>query len=353
MSLRFRFLLVTSCLLVAPTAAEEPISRIAFGSCLRQDQPQPIWNAIVESEPELFLFIGDNIYGDLEQRPVVDMAILEKCWAQLGADPGYRRMKAACPILATWDDHDYGVNDGGVEYKKKRESQRIFLDFFDEPADSPRREREGVYHSWTFGPEGRRVQVILLDTRYFRSPLNHIGRNPDKSLGIDGPYAPSEDPEATVLGETQWTWLEARLREPAELRIVASSIQVIANEHRWEKWGNFPAERERLFDLVKRTRANGVVLISGDRHSAEISRIDVGYPLYDVTSSSLNQPGGWHNEVNPFRVGSKFVDENFGTIDIDWSTDDPTLSLRIRDLRGRSVLHVHTTLSALQPLVSK
>jgi alkaline phosphatase D len=342
-------LLLVGFALSSPVRGEEPISRIAFGSCLQQSRPQPIWEAIVRGEPQLFLFIGDNVYADLEQSPVLDLDVLRATWEELGRSPGYRQLKATCPVLATWDDHDFGVNDGGDDYPRKRESQALFLDFFDEPADSPRRRSEGVYDAKTFGPPGRRVQVILLDTRYFRSPLKRIGREPDRSLGIDGPYGPSDDPAATVLGETQWAWLERQLKEPADLRIVASSIQVIADGHRWEKWGQFPAERRRFLDLIRRTRANGVVLISGDRHSAEISRIDVGYPLYDVTSSSLNQRSAWHNEVNEHRVGTKYVEENFGTIEVDWTVADPTLHLRVHMVDGRSALHVPTTLSALRP----
>ena len=54
---------------------------------------------------------------------------------------------------------------------------------------------------------------------------------------------------------------------------------------------NFPHERERLYKLLRDTRAGGVVLLSGDRHLAELSVTDagLGYPLFDLTSSGLNQ----------------------------------------------------------------
>ncbi|MGH7127599.1 MAG: alkaline phosphatase D family protein, partial [Planctomycetaceae bacterium] len=170
--------------------AEEPLSKIAFGSCARQGRPQPIWEAIVETEPEVFLFIGDNIYGD-----TTDMAELKAKWEMLGSEPGYQKLKETCPILAVWDDHDYGANDAGREYPKKRESQQIFVDFFEDPADSPRRQREGVYLAKTFGPEGKRVQIILLDTRYFRSPLSKSGRKYEAGSGVHGGYAPNLSPE--------------------------------------------------------------------------------------------------------------------------------------------------------------
>ena len=43
-----------------------PVERIAFGSCAKHWQPQPIWDAIIEKEPDLFLFLGDNIYADTD-----------------------------------------------------------------------------------------------------------------------------------------------------------------------------------------------------------------------------------------------------------------------------------------------
>ena len=90
-------------------------------------------------------------------------------YAKLAAMPGFKALRESVPILATWDDHDLGVNDGGSDYPKKVESQKIFLDFFGDPEDSPRRKQPGVYDAKVFGPEGKRVQVIMLDTRYFRS----------------------------------------------------------------------------------------------------------------------------------------------------------------------------------------
>jgi alkaline phosphatase D len=330
------------------TAAElQPVSRIAFGCCMKQGQPQPIWEAIVGAKPEMFLFIGDNIYADTR-----DPVVLKKKWQELGEQPGYQKLKAACPILATWDDHDFGEDDAGAEFPIKKESQRIFLDFFEEPADSVRRKREGVYAAKVLGPPGKRVQLILLDTRYFRSPLHKPKEKAphEPGEGSAGPYRPTPDPDATLLGPEQWKWLAEQLRVPAEVRILASSIQVIADEHGWEKWGNFPRERERLFKLLADTHANGLVIISGDRHSAEISKHDpgLGYTLYDITSSSLNQPTKWHNEINRYRIGTKYFESNFGTVLIDWSETDPTLRLQVRTEKGEVALQQRVRLSELR-----
>lgn len=349
-----RLVCLIACCVSAASAADEPLSRIAFGACAKQDKEQPIWDAIVEAQPQQFVFLGDNIYGDTE-----DMALLKAKWEMLDAQPGYGKLKVTCPVTGTWDDHDYGKDDAGVEYPRKVESQKLFLDFLRVPADDPRRHREGVYGSQVSGPVGQRVQIILLDTRYFRSPLLKGYEKGEPGEGRRGIYAPNHDPQATLLGEAQWTWLREQLLVPAEIRVVVSSIQVVPDENGWETWGNFPRERERLFQMIRETKASGVVLISGDRHLAEISRLQpgvAGYPIFDVTSSSLNAPSGnmtkagvrFGNEINSYRVGLTYFDTNFGMIRIDWSQPDPVLRLQVCDEKGGVVLQQRLTLSQLQ-----
>lgn len=339
--------ILAACVSAAVASAQgAPLSRIAFGSCAKEDQPQPIWDAIVAADPDRFILLGDNIYGDTE-----DMDVLRAKWDKLGAQPGYQKLKAACPVLATWDDHDYGADDAGNDYPMREESQQIFLDFFGEPADSGRRNTPGIYDAKVFGPEGQRVQIILLDTRYFRSPLTRGEVDAEPGEGRSGRYVPDLNPSATMLGDQQWAWLEEQLLVPAELRIVASSIQVVQDDVTWEKWGNFPLERERLFRLVAKTGANGVIFISGDRHTAEIHCLDEGtpYPIYDITSSSLNRPSQvFRNEIGRHRVGLLYPHENFGLIRVDWGQPDPTVRMQICDIEGKVVMQQRVPLSRLR-----
>ncbi|MBM4070458.1 MAG: alkaline phosphatase family protein [Planctomycetes bacterium] len=341
----------------AQAGDEAPLSRLAFGSCARQDRPQPIWDAVVETRPQRFVFLGDNIYADTE-----DMDVMRAKYALLARQPGFQKLKQTCPVLATWDDHDYGANDAGAEYPKKRESQQVFLDFFEVPKDDPRRSREGVYFAQVFGPKGKRVQLILLDGRYFRSRLKKGYQPGESGEGFRGKYRPNNKANATMLGDKQWDWLAEQLKVPAELRIIGSGVQVVADEHGSEMWGNFPRERRRLFRLIRDTNANGVVFLSGDRHLAEISRLPadhadgVGYPLFDVTSSSLNAPSGnftksgirFANEINSYRVGLTYFDVNFGNVLIDWESADPVVRLQVREEKGGVVLQQRLKLSQLR-----
>jgi alkaline phosphatase D len=327
----------------------KPIARIAAGSCARQDRPQPLWEAVATFRPDVLLMLGDTIYGDTE-----DMDLLREKYAKLAAQPGFAALRRTVPIVAVWDDHDYGANDAGREYPRKRESQQVFCDFFGIAADAPVRTQAGIYRAVTVGPPGRRVQFICLDTRYHRSPLHEIPRA--ERVKGQGPYRPTVDPDATMLGAEQWAWLERALREPAEVRIVLSSIQVVAEDHQWERWGNFPAERARLLRTIRAAGAAGVIIVSGDRHSGEISRMPPGdaaleYPLYDLTASSINQPKrpDGPDEPNRFRLGPWCRGVNFGAIEIDWEADAPAVTLTLRDEQA-AVFHAERVpLSTLAP----
>lgn len=331
-------------------AVEATLTRIAFGSCADEELPQPIWQAIAAADPDLFLFIGDNIYADwLDGKPVetVTPEILAQAYARLGANPDYSAFRQDVPILATWDDHDYGKNDAGVEFARKVESKQLMMDFFRVPGDAPMRSRDGVYQARTFGPPGKRVQIIFLDTRWFRSPLK-----PTDEWGAPGKerWLPDDDPTKTMLGEAQWRWLEAQLRQPADLRLLVSSIQVISEAHGWEAWRTMVPERQRFFDLLDDTGAENLLLLSGDRHVGGLYKIEgeTGYPLYEITSSSLNKSfaTGPISEMGPNQLGALYGPENFGLITVDWEMG--TLTLDLKSNSGETVRSVTLALDDLK-----
>jgi len=325
----------------AAPAVNPLISRIALGSCMNQDRPVPVLGTVREWKPELFIWLGDNIYGDTE-----DMAVLEAKYRQLGEKPLFAALRGEVPMVATWDDHDYGVNDGGQEYAKKEESKDVFLRFWGEPDGTDRRQRPGIYTSYRFedAAAGKSLQVIMLDTRTFRTPLT---TNTFTSFKND--YRPDTNPANSFLGETQWAWLKERLSEPADLRLIGTSIQFGHEYNGWESWTNFPTEIEKMINLIKETRANGVVFLSGDVHWGEISRLKAPgcYPLHDLTASGINQE--WDVlEPNRNRLGAACMDHHFGFIEIDWKPADPVVSLSIKDVTGRSRVKHSLRLSSLK-----
>lgn len=205
------------CLLICDIAftAEPPISRIAFGSCAKQDDPQPLLDIASAGKPDLFIYLGDNIYGDTN-----NMDELREKYGVLAARPEFQRLKKSTEIIATWDDHDFGADDSGREYRHKEESKEIFLDFFDEPNRSARRKRAGVYTSYEYGAADQRIQVILLDLRTFRSRLKRAAER--STVEHAGPYAPDSSDDAVLMGEEQWRWLKKQLKRPAKIRLIGS-----------------------------------------------------------------------------------------------------------------------------------
>ncbi len=328
----------------ARAAGGPPLTRIAFGSCANQDLAQPIWDAVLEYRPELFIFAGDNVYGDLT--PGAAGTPLAEAYAKALTVPGYRAIRERVPVLATWDDHDYGQNDAGGDFPHKEQAKALFLDFWQVAENDPRRAREGIYHSVIHGPEGMRLQVILLDTRSFRSPLTPTDQRdaPGKER-----YLPDPDPAKTMLGDAQWAWLRAQLLQPAELRLIVSSVQVLAEGHGWERWGNLPHERARLLALLAETGAEGVILLSGDRHVGGLYHEPAAAPhgLYEITSSGLNMTYPAATEAGPLRLGAVYGAANFGTIDIDWWAAE--VSLSIRAMHGESVRRISLPIASLAP----
>jgi alkaline phosphatase D len=308
------------------------LTRIAFGSCNHHLAPQHMWAQIAAQSPQAFLLIGDNVYGDTNWDADADLGSLRSAYATQASHPEFAQFRAKVPMMVTWDDHDFGLNDAGGKFAFKRWAEDLFETFWGSSDEV--RARPGVYESRMIGPEGRRVQFIILDTRYFRSDLKRAEWSKDRPPL--GGYLPNDDPAATVLGDAQWRWLEQELAKPADLRIVVSSTQVLTEAHQFEGWTNFPRERARLLKMIEARSPSGVVLLSGDRHAGGIYKDAAPSgrgEMWEFTSSSLNLAfssdveRSTQREPDPRRVSKFFSIENYGLVDIDWQAKTLTMSL--------------------------
>tara|TARA_B100001093_G_scaffold459315_1_gene472352 strand:+ start:1634 stop:2596 length:963 start_codon:yes stop_codon:yes gene_type:complete len=275
--------------------------KFGLGSCLDQDYPQPIWTVIEAEQLNHFVFLGDNVYGDLPTGSLSKMRHAYK--KQSSILPEFLNQMEIFPI---WDDHDYGINDGGGDYKLKKDAKKMFLDFWEIPENDIRHEREGIYFSDEKIFFDKKFKLIFLDTRYFRSKL----------IKANDAYIKNEDIEATILGKEQWDWLSSELKDDFDFLIVFSSIQILAKDHRFEKWSNFPKERNKLLNYLHEFRGK-TLLVSGDRHRGGIYKKN---NLYEITASSLNKPGSYDFETDKYLFGKTFPEENYGTIEISKST---------------------------------
>lgn len=330
---------MVSCTKTTENQTLPPPDKIAFGSCCIQLGDLSIFRTIQDMDPDLFLALGDNMYVDLISLPGVfaDSLALATSYNILGNDPYYRTFRQKVPVIATWDDHDYGGNNRGNEYPYKRATKNLFLNFFKEPKTSDRWNHPGIYTSYYYGDEAHRLQIIVLDTRTFLDVFS------------GEPIAPTRDTTKNFLGEEQWTWLRGELQKPAKVRIVMSSTQMLHQHNGFESWTNYPHELQRFFRTIKETQAEGVFMVSGDVHWAELSRQqpDGMYPLYDMTSSGLNQIEDFPR-ANQYRVGNATRDLNFGMIDIDWNSTPINITLRVYNKQGQVRIEQAIPLTDLQ-----
>ena len=363
---------------------------LAIGSCLHQEMPVPALLSAAQAKPDVFAFLGDNVYNDLDgggmpcepidcrekqgrllpqlwsrllsvlfgmlsrvfpswaaatatsvvrahnaRSGARDMEALAAAYEGLEHKPEFRALREAVPqIIATWDDHDYCRNDAGADCPWANESQALFLQFWrGDDAQTIRGGRRGVHEAYSFVAErGRVVRVIVLDTRTWRSdhvlptaggatpaapdagtsPAAGGARGADGADGAPSPggggtsaaaaggdhcdaadgaggYCVQWSADATLLGEEQWAWLEEELRQPADVRIICSSISFGSqyNQNGDEVWAIFPREQARMLALLHTTRARGVLFVSGDLHYAELNELGVEhgapYTLHDLS----------------------------------------------------------------------
>lgn len=311
---------------------------IAFGSCANQDLKNSFWPEILSHNPDIWLWGGDNIYADTG-----NYEVLKKMYRQQSLQNGYKKLTKRCKITGVWDDHDYGTNDGGKFFAQKEITKKAAVEFLQFDKDDPVRQRKGLYSTTTI----KNIRIINLDTRYFRDTVY-------KYYFIDTltqkrAYGFQQNLEGDILGEAQWHWLEKTIADSNEkFIIINSSVQVIARDHRWEKWGNFPKSLERLHTLLTKFPDKKVLFISGDRHIAEISSEKIeglSYPLYDFTSSGLTHT--WDNkrmEKNRFRIGELIIEKNYGVIRIKENTNHYTVNLQVWGEQKKLLLEENVTL---------
>lgn len=308
-----------------PLPARPPSAfRLAFGSCNDQDKDQPLWDVILSAHPDLWMWLGDNIYADTD-----DMNELRSMYDLQKNHPGYARLRRTIPIIGIYDDHDYGENSADASWPYKYESRKQFFEFIDEPDSSSRRTHEGVYTTYVYTVGENSFRIVLLDTRFFR----------------DGDE---------MLGEAQWQWLDSVMsKNQSPLTLIATSTQVLRVDFWKDKWSE--RGKQQLYSILSRRKVPGVILLSGDRHHGELSMVwppEMTYPVFELTSSGMthykNHLWYWSGqEKNRHRLGAPYGNLNFGIVDIDFS--NRAVDLYIVDRHGHARIRQHIPLNLISP----
>jgi len=246
---------------------------------------------------DLVVQVGDYLYENDVMRgnrravrshrpagPLVTLADYRIRHAQYKSDPDLQALHASHPIAAAWDDHDLvgGTWRGGAaahrpehhgpwENRKAAAVQAYF-----EWIPMRRSGHDSVYRSLRLGPL---ADLVLLDTRV-------VGRERPPATTERPILRPDRTPRA-LLGEAQWRWLEAEasastarwlllgnqvMMAPLRALNVAGGLGFNAGQ-----WDGYPAERERLFETLRRGGwASDVAVLSGDIHSSWAADLPVG-----------------------------------------------------------------------------
>lgn len=299
-------------------AKPRPI-RIAFGSCARVqiDQQQPVFDAIAAMEPDLFLWLGDNIYADSDTE-----GAFNDNYARQRSVASLQPLLRSVPQLAVWDDHDFGYNDSDGKNPVKPMTRRLFDQWWANPAsglpDTP-----GIFFKHSFGP----IDIFMLDGRYHRDP----------------PAAP-DSPSKTMLGAGQKAWLKRELAaSKATFKILACGVGWSSAERGGDSWAMYLDERNEILDFIRDNKVTGCVGISGDVHMGEANCVPWsekgGYDFYDLVSSGLAQllSPKFIDQLPEVRLRAPWVGSaNFGILDFTFGAD-PKVEMTVRNVIGAPV----------------
>ena len=307
---------------------------IAFGSCNDTKKDQSIWRVIDETQKDLWIWLGDNIYWSGK-----DLTELETLYNDQKSNPFYNNIERTTEVVGIWDDHDYGRNDDGISNPLKVESKNLYMDFFKIPTTHPMRKRHGIYHSIGYKNDLFQLLIILLDTRSFK---------PDYLKDNESISRYKVDKTGDILGQEQWNWLEENLKNASQYNAVifCSGIQFISSEHPFEKWQNYPKSKSKLISLLNFYDIRNPIFLTGDRHIAEISKLAINNKtnLYDFTSSGLTHSyDNYNGEENKSRISPVISDKNFGIISFNFNFK--SYELHIKNIKGKSVYKIKNTLN--------
>lgn len=289
------------------------LKRLSFGSCNWQSKPQPLWKDILKQNPDLWIWGGDVVYADWDNSEGLEG--LRQAYEVQYKNPEFQALRSKIPMTGVWDDHDFGGDNMEGENPFKKESQRMILEFFKEPAESPRWTQEGLYISYDLLSDGRKVKIFIIDNRYFKKV----------------------EQSAPMIGEVQWRWLEEEIKTSnADLNIFVSGLSVWSPILRYtEEWADWPTEKTRLSALIKKYNPKARLWLTGDKHFGSIFQNQGELEFLSSGMTHVVDRRTWYYLGRVY--GRAYFGLNYGQVDISWDGNNPILSMSIRNQDGRDV----------------
>ena len=273
--------------------------RIGFGSCNYQHNDQGFWEKIIHFNPNLWIFLGDNVYTDktnkweeLLSKPSIDNMIDQ--YETLVSTIPFRKfmLKNSIEKIGIWDDHDYLINNSNVleNDNYKTVSKKLFTMFLNINEKHKMMQREGIYTYYDLVISNQHlVRFFMLDVRTFRTDID-------------------------ILGTEQWTWLEESLsKSSARVNILCSGSMVLSKINDYDSWFKNGWAYNRLINLLENLKIKNIIILSGDIHQG---RLISKNNMIEIVSSPLSSPVTKHIGDNEYNIGNVVTVHNFGFIDI-------------------------------------
>ncbi len=278
---------------------------------------------------------GDGEFGDVRElepsQEILTISDYRMRHSYYKLDPHLRRLHQQYPIISTWDDHESANNAwyGGAEnhnpgqgegdwFERKSASIQVYNEWM--PIRTPdMNDSERIYRKLSYG---NLMDLFVLDTRIY---------------GRDEQGGDSSDPNRTILGANQTTWLQNELINSSAKwqvlgnQVMVAPLEVFGNPVNDDQWDGYQAERDNLYNTVINNNVPNMVVLTGDIHTSWANDLPMdGYDEdtgansagVEFVTTSVTSPGlplpGLENLILPFNTHIKWANlDNRGYLILD------------------------------------
>lgn len=311
--------------------------KIAVASCQQYEHGYFVaYRHMLQDDLDLIVHVGDYIYETswgkqrMRSHDSPETMTLDDYRARYALYRGERELQqahAACPWLVTWDDHEV-ENDYAGDTSEEDDPRQWFLarraaayQAYYEHMPLPNRAMPygADLHLFAQRSFGQLANIIMMDTRQYRSPL--ACTTPGRRNSHSDNCAEMRDPTRTKLGAAQEGWLGRSMKSSrARWNIFGSGTVMSPIEDQrgpgvtfWnDGWSGYAAARTRFVEALTESGVANPIVVSGDIHSfltSNLNRVpeDPRSPLAatEFVTTSISSQGvdpaaleGWRQE-NP------------------------------------------------------
>jgi hypothetical protein len=291
------------------------VTTFALGADLKWGlDPFDIFNPLHGHNPDVMLYLGDQIYADEPVSIAPDVAAYARKHREVWGERYLAPFLSSVPALMTWDDHEIFDNwDSGTA--DPYTAARAAFDIYQGSHNPSPRIAGGI----PFEARAGDAAFYFLDTRTFRSP-----------------EAAPDDASKTMLGAVQKADLEQwLLASTARFKFIVSSI--MWNDHGTtgnDSWVGYKTERQAIFEFIRSHHLCGVLLLSGDQHWTGVFRLAnvAPYDLYELSPTPLgNSRRPKTTDTGADILFTYDANKVFGLVTADSRTEPATVTWEVRD----------------------